>query len=71
MTTENKKRTTLTVSPSLLSWWKENSSIPLSSFLEMKMKQFSSSFKPKEEERKIKTSILLDNVSWIKKGDSE
>lgn len=71
-TKENKRRTTITISPQLLDWWKENSNIPVSAFLEAKMKQFSSSFKPKEEvQTKLKGRISLDNISWVKKGEDK
>jgi hypothetical protein len=71
-TKENKRRTTITISPQLLEWWKENSTIPVSTFLEAKMRQFSSSFKPREEiQAKLKGKISLDNISWVKKGEDK
>ena len=69
---DNKMRISVTISPQLLDWWKENSTIPVSAFLEAKMKQFSSSFKPREEvQEKLKGKISLDNISWVKKGEDK
>lgn len=63
MSEENKKRTTITIAPDLLKWWRDNSPMPLSSFVESKMKLFSSSFVP---EIKVEKAVKLHNISWIK-----
>lgn len=58
-----KIRATITVAPDLLKWWQDNSPMPLSSFVENKMEQFSSSF---ISERKIEKVVKISNISWIK-----
>lgn len=69
----DKKRTTILINKDLREWWKNNSPYSLSRFIEMKMRELSSSFKPDmANEQKVSTVALSDkkslkNLEWIKK----
>lgn len=63
---KKKQRTTITLSPDLLEWWKNNSIIPLSSFIELKLKEFSSSFKPELPKEPIKEKTSFERIKWMK-----
>lgn len=72
----NKKRTTVTVDPEIHNWWKKNSSIPLSKFLEDKMREVSASADKRNKKLLLETkrssfNINLDNLEWANGDKNE